>query len=74
MSVHPLSQSVEAPSMTILVRLEKQYGQDVIIPVCDKAQKFAAIAGTKTLTRRLIEQIKGLGYTVEVQQTLPKEL
>ena len=57
--------------MTIQVKLDKQYGQEVIIPVDEKAKKFCEIAGTKTLTRRLVEQIKSLGYKVEVIPTQP---
>ena len=60
--------------MTIQVVLGQQYGQEVIRPVCEKAQLFCEIAATKTLTRRLVEQIKRLGYTVEVVPTQPKEL
>ena len=60
--------------MTIKVVLATQYGQEVIRPACEKAELFCEIAGTKTLTRRLVEQIKKLGYRVEVIPTQPKEL
>lgn len=36
--------------MRITVRIKNNYGQNVIYPVCDNADKFAWIAGTKTLT------------------------
>lgn len=62
------------PEMIIKVALGQQYGQEVIRPACPKAELFCEIAGSKTLTRRLVEQIKRLGYKVEVMQTLPKEL
>lgn len=58
----------------IKVVLGTQYGQEVIKPACPKAELFCEIAGTRTLTRRLVEQIKRLGYRVEVIQTQPKEL
>ena len=48
----------------ITVQLADQYGVQVVRPVCEDAKRFAAIAGTKTLTDRAIEQIKALGYTI----------
>lgn len=60
--------------MVVKVVLGTQYGQEVIRPVCEKAQAFCEIASTKTMTRRLVEQIKRLGYTVEVVPTQPTEL
>lgn len=58
----------------IKVVLAQQYGQEVIRPVCPDAELFCEIAGTKTLTRRMVHQIKSLGYRVEVVPTEPKEL
>lgn len=52
--------------MHIKVRIKEVYGMATIYPVCDKAQAFADIARTKTLTRPVIELIKRLGYDVEV--------
>lgn len=60
--------------MKIQVIITQQYGQEVIKPVCEQAQLFCEIAGTKTLTRRAIALIKRLGYRVEVIPTEPKEL
>lgn len=51
----------------ITVRIDKQFGNEVIVPVCDDAKIFARIAGTKTLTGTTILHIKALGYTVRVQ-------
>lgn len=56
------------------VRITTQYGQTVIQPVCDAAQTFAQIAGTKTLTKPTIDAMKKLGYTIHVEQTLPTTL
>jgi len=53
--------------MEITVRIKDQYGTAVIHPVCDKAHAFAALAGTKTLTRAALTQIRALGYAVNVQ-------
>jgi hypothetical protein len=59
---------------TIRVVLGHQYGQEVIHPVCEDAKTFCAIAGTKTLTRQLVANVKRLGYRVEVVPTEPLEL
>jgi hypothetical protein len=53
---------------TITVRIANNYGNRAIYPVCDIAQRLAELAGTKTFTDRAIQQIKGLGYAVTVQQ------
>lgn len=66
--------AVPDDSLEIKVALGHQYGQEVIRPACEKAELFCQIAGTKTLTRKLVGQVKKLGYTVVVLQTLPKEL
>lgn len=77
----PMSNRAEVPTdnpekfgRAIKVVLAQQYGQEVIRPVCPDAELFCEIAGTKTLTRRMIHQIKSLGYRVEVVPTEPKEL
>ena len=61
-------------TMTLKVKIGNQYGQRVIHPACEKSILFCDLLQTKTLTQRHIEKIKGLGYTVEVLQDLPKEL
>jgi hypothetical protein len=52
--------------MKITVRLDKNYGSWVVYPVCQKAQLFAAIAGTKTLKEKTLDQIIELGYEIQV--------
>lgn len=52
----------------IIVRLDKNYGSWVVYPVCQQALLFAAIAGTKTLKEKTLDQIMQLGYEVEVAQ------
>lgn len=59
---------------TITVRLEQQYGQQVVQPACDTSRLFAQLAGTKTITKPSIELIKQLGYEIRVEQTLPAVL
>jgi hypothetical protein len=51
--------------MTIQVFIKDVYVQEMIYPSCEKAKLFAAIAGTKTLTRDTLTLIKKLGYEVE---------
>lgn len=36
--------------MDVQVEIKNQYGANVVHPVCDRAQLFADIAGTKTLS------------------------
>lgn len=54
--------------MEITVSVKNVYGVERIYPVCEKAYIFAEIARTKTFDRLVIERIKELGYTVNVQQ------
>lgn len=52
--------------MTITVTIKSVYGNETIYPACDTARKFADLLGTKTLTRRSLQHIKALGYSVAV--------
>lgn len=60
--------------MNIRVRIETHYDRELIYPVCDKAHVFAGIAKTKTLTRKTINLIKDLGYTIEIESNQPTTL
>lgn len=51
----------------ITVKITTNFGNEAIYPVCEDAKTFAAMVGTKTLTRAAIMQIKKLGYEVKVQ-------
>jgi hypothetical protein len=53
--------------MEITVRVTNVYGQKTVYPVCETAQIFADIAGTKTLKPTTINSIKALGYKINVQ-------
>ena len=53
--------------MYITVRIQHNYGNRVVYPVCANALKFAELAGTATLTDRAVALIKSLGYDVSVQ-------
>lgn len=54
--------------MKIVVSIKQVYGNELIYPVCEQAKLFSFIAGQKTLSRHTCENIKRLGYTIEVQQ------
>jgi len=54
----------------IIVKIKHHYGIRSVYPVCDTAKVFAGIAGSSTLTKPVIDGIKGLGYVVEVEQVL----
>lgn len=53
--------------MTITVEIKSVYGNEMIYPACETAKQFAALIGTKTLTREAIAKIKALGYSIQVQ-------
>ena len=65
---------LENNSMIAQVRIKHQYGQEVVQPACEISREFADIAGTKLLTPATIASMKKLGYTIEVEQTLPRVL
>ena len=56
--------------MKIVVTIKNVYGQERIYPYCDKAKLFTALTNSVTLSKKNIEDIKSLGYTIEVQGIL----
>lgn len=54
--------TTQAKTVTVTVR--RVYGMPVIYPSDANARSFAAIAGTKTLTRQTVRQIKNLGFEI----------
>jgi len=58
----------------ITVKIKNNYGVDHIYPVCQKAQDFASIADTKTLTPYVIRLIKLLGFNIIIEPTQLEEL
>jgi hypothetical protein len=54
--------------MQIQIEIRSVYGNETIYPACDKARAFASIAGTKTLTRRALQDIQALGFEIVVEQ------
>jgi hypothetical protein len=59
--------------MKLIVSIKNVYGIRKIYPECEIAEKFCRLLGTKTLTDKAIEDIKSLGYKIEVKQEI-KEL
>ena len=55
--------------MSITVQIKTHYGTQYIYPICDAAQKLCSLTGKKTFSRRDIDLIKYLGYSINVQQT-----
>jgi hypothetical protein len=56
----------------ITVEIKDQYGNKVFYPACEDAMRFAAIAGTTTLTERVLNCVRGLGYDIKYIYTTPK--
>jgi hypothetical protein len=48
----------------ITVQMRDVYGTEKVYPICDSAMQFASIAGTTTLTMRVLKRIEALGYTI----------
>lgn len=52
--------------MKITVKIRDVYGKEAVYPACPKAEAFARIANAKTLTERVLAEIRALGYEIEV--------
>lgn len=50
--------------MQIHIQVRQVYGNTTFYPLCEKAELFAHIAGSKTLTRKTLAYIKQLGYEI----------
>ena len=59
-------------TMIIKVEIKNNFGNEAIYPACEKAQIFAEIAGTTTLTRDTIAKIKALGYQIQQHIAIEK--
>jgi len=55
---------------TIEVEVKDVYGVTKYYPLCEKAQLFADIAGTKTLTVQVIKKIEALGFSIKASRTV----
>lgn len=50
--------------MIIYVEIRSVYGNDLIYPVCDKAQALCRLLGTKTIPVDRIGPLKAMGITL----------
>ena len=58
--------------MKIIVSKKSVYGKDLIYPICDKAKLFALISDKVTLSPKVINLIKKLGYQIKDPAEGPK--
>ena len=54
--------------MKALVEIKQVYGNELVYPVNDVAQKLAQLAGTKTLNSNTIQLAKELGFKFTQKQ------
>ena len=54
----------------IEVEVKDVYGVTKYYPICEQAQLFADIAGTKTLTVQVIKKIEALGFSIKASRTV----
>jgi len=57
--------------MQIIIELKSVYGLQTYYPFCAKSKLFAKIAGTKTLTKHALNDIKSLGYEIHIKTEVP---
>lgn len=58
----------------IKVQVRSVYGAPTIYPANDVAEHFAAIAGTKTLSRSVLQRAQLLGFKVTQIEAHPLEM
>ncbi len=51
--------------MEIKIKVRSVYGVNKVYPICEKAQLFAKIAGTTTLTVPTLKSILDLDYHIQ---------
>ena len=52
------------PVPTVTVCSRSVFGKTAIYPACPKAEAFARIAGSRTLTSRTLIEIRALGFAI----------
>jgi hypothetical protein len=53
-------------SRFVRVKVEKVYGNYLVYPACEISKGFARIAGAKSLTPKVMDEIKAMGFAVVV--------
>lgn len=56
--------------MTIDVTIKNVYGNEMIYPACETAEKFCELIGKKTFSQSDMMRINELGYTMNVVAAL----
>lgn len=51
-------------TQTIFIETKSVYGKNKAYPACAQSQLFADIAGSKTLTKKTLQSILALNYTI----------
>lgn len=52
-------------TMILKLRTKNVYGNDMVYPACDNADKFASLIGKKTFSKNELAIIASLGYTLQ---------
>lgn len=60
--------------MELFVEVKNVYGTEKIYPACEKSKVLAQLANSKTLTDRVINNAKKLGFTFSVKQNAKVKL
>ena len=47
----------------LTIEIKNVYGNELIYPVCEKAQKLVNLTGQKTFSKYAISTLKSLGYS-----------
>ena len=54
--------------MNITLEVKTHYGTQYIYPICDTAEKLAALTGKKTFSINDIKKIRALNYVIDFKQ------
>jgi len=57
-------------TMQITVTRKSVYGNILVYPVCEQAQRFCSMLGSKTLTARDLRHIADLGFVIHYTASL----
>lgn len=55
---------------TITIQIRNVYGKLKAYPVCNRAEAFARIAGSKTLTLSTLCEIRNMGYDIKQESSI----
>ena len=58
---------VEPMNLELRVSVKQHYGTERVYPVCATSKKFARISNSATLSDKVINLLKELGYTFKVE-------